>query len=57
MTQMISDYTAFLAPIHVFPGENEMQALAEGGLRILRGEEEAKEFSLAEALRATAPVI
>ena len=28
------------------PGENEMEALALGGLRLLRGEEEAKEFKL-----------
>ncbi|PKM94724.1 MAG: butyrate kinase [Firmicutes bacterium HGW-Firmicutes-1] len=29
----------FIAPIIVYPGEDEMAALAEGGLRILRGEE------------------
>jgi butyrate kinase len=32
----------FLAPVLVYPGEDELQALAEGGLRVLRGEEEAK---------------
>ena len=52
MTEMISDYTGFLAPICIYPGEHEMQALAEGGLRILRGEEQAKEFDLAAAVRA-----
>lgn len=57
MTDMIADYTSFIAPISVYPGEHEMQALAEGGLRILRGEEQAKEFSLEEALRNTAPVV
>ena len=34
----------FIAPIHVYPGEDEMQALAEGVLRVLRGEEEAKTY-------------
>jgi len=29
----------FIAPIIVYPGEGEMAALAEGGLRILKGEE------------------
>ncbi len=52
MTDMITEYTSFLAPIHIYPGEHEMQALAEGGLRILRGEEPAKEFSLETAVRA-----
>jgi butyrate kinase len=30
--------------VNVFPGENELQALTEGALRVLRGEEEAKEY-------------
>jgi len=29
----------FIAPVMVFPGEDEMEAMAEGALRILRGEE------------------
>jgi len=33
-----------LLPVVVFPGENEMESLAQGALRILRGEEEAKIF-------------
>jgi butyrate kinase len=28
--------------VFVYPGEDEMTALAEGGLRVLRGEEKAK---------------
>jgi butyrate kinase len=32
----------FIAPVHVYPGGDEMKALAEGALRVLRGEEEAK---------------
>ncbi|WHH59626.1 butyrate kinase [Petroclostridium sp. X23] len=31
----------FIAPISVYPGENEMAAMAEGALRVLTGEEEA----------------
>ena len=37
----IEEYVSFLAPVLVFPGEEEMQALAEGALRVLRGEEVA----------------
>lgn len=36
----IIKYVDWIAPVKVHPGENELQALAEGGLRVLRGEEE-----------------
>ena len=31
-------------PVHVKPGENEMQSLAEGALRVMNGEEEAHTY-------------
>ncbi|MCL1975080.1 MAG: butyrate kinase [Firmicutes bacterium] len=31
-----------LAPVYVYPGENELEALAMGALRVLRGEEKVK---------------
>lgn len=40
----IKESVEFIAGIKVYPGEDEMIALAEGGLRVLRGEEEAKEY-------------
>ena len=40
--QKIVDYIDWIAPIKIHPGENELQALAEGGLRVLRGEEAEK---------------
>ncbi|MCL1816646.1 MAG: butyrate kinase [Clostridiales bacterium] len=33
-----------LAPVYTYPGENELQALAAGALRVLRGEEKAKTY-------------
>lgn len=33
-----------IAPTHIYPGEDEMRALAFNGLRILKGETEAKEY-------------
>ncbi|WP_373483198.1 butyrate kinase [Acetobacterium sp.] len=45
LTSMIKDYVTFLAPIKCLPGENEMEALALGGLRLLRGAEEPQLFS------------
>lgn len=38
----VQDRVEFIAPVIIYPGEDEMIALAEGGLRVLRGEEEAK---------------
>lgn len=35
----------FIAPIIVFPGEDELEALAQGGLRVLKSEESAKIYN------------
>jgi butyrate kinase len=43
-TGMVKDRVAFIAPVEVLPGENEMEALAYGVLRVLNGVEEAKIF-------------
>lgn len=34
----------FISRVEIMPGENEMESLAYGVLRVLRGEEEAREF-------------
>ncbi|HWI61943.1 MAG TPA: butyrate kinase [Symbiobacteriaceae bacterium] len=34
----------FLAPISVLPGEEELESLVEGALRVLNGEEQAKQY-------------
>ena len=34
----------WIAPFTVYPGEDELLALAQGGLRVMRGEEEAKVY-------------
>jgi len=40
----IKDHVAFIAPVIVYPGEDEMEALTYGALRVLRGEEPAKTY-------------
>nr|WP_246944628.1 butyrate kinase [Bacillus pinisoli] len=40
----ISDRVNWIADVMVQPGENELQALAEGALRVLKGEEQAKTY-------------
>ncbi len=39
---LIKEHINFIAPVYVYPGEEEMRALALGGLRALTGEEEAR---------------
>jgi butyrate kinase len=38
----LREYVEWIAPVKVYPGEDELQALAEGVFRVLDGEEEAK---------------
>lgn len=40
----LSEHIRWIAPIVLYPGEDELQALAEGALRVLRGEEQALRF-------------
>jgi len=42
--EAIKERCGFIAPFTVYPGEDELLALAQGGLRVLRGEEEAKQY-------------
>jgi len=42
--QQIQEQVAFLAPVKVYPGEDEMAALAMNGLAVLRGEEQTKNY-------------
>lgn len=44
----IREHVSFIAPVKIYPGEDEMIALAEGALRILRGEESSKEYQIQE---------
>ena len=34
----VRERVGFIAPVLVFPGEDEMGALAEGALRVIRGD-------------------
>lgn len=44
ITGYIRDHVEFIAPVVVYPGEDEMLSLALGGLRVLRGQEQARTF-------------
>lgn len=44
VTSAIEKKVGFIAPITVYPGEDELLALAQGAIRVLNGEESAKEY-------------
>lgn len=44
VTDFIADYVDYIAPIYVYPGENELRALAENALAVLRGERVPKVY-------------
>jgi butyrate kinase len=48
LADWISKRTGFIAPVKVYPGENEMHALAQGALRVLSGTESARQYSRPE---------
>ena len=45
LTAELEKRVGWIAPVRLYPGEDELQALAEGALRVLRGEEEAIEYA------------
>ena len=45
MAEKISEKCGWIAPVVSYPGEFEQEALANGALRVLRGEEEAKTYT------------
>ncbi len=44
LNKWIAERCSFIAPIACMPGENEMEALAEGAFRVLSGKETAGEY-------------
>ncbi|MCT4604906.1 MAG: butyrate kinase [Marinisporobacter sp.] len=46
ITEWIQKRVQFIAPVQIAPGENELKALAQGALRVLKGDEIAHEYDL-----------
>ena len=49
LVSILTEYTSWIAPIALYPGEDELQALVEGALRVLRHEEQSKTLELADS--------
>ena len=45
ITSKISERVDFLAPVHVYPGEDEMQAMADNAFAVLKGEREVMTYA------------
>jgi butyrate kinase len=45
LMKYISDKVSFMAPVYIYPGEDELEALAMNALRVARGEIEAKIYT------------
>jgi butyrate kinase len=45
VVEYIKKMVSFIAPVIIYPGEDEMHALAMNGLMVLKGEVEPKEYS------------
>ncbi len=43
-TSWVTERVKFISTVIIYPGEDELTALAEGGLRVLRGEEASKSY-------------
>ena len=44
LMQQIADMVSFIAPVKVYPGEDEMGALAGNALAVLEGREEVRKY-------------
>jgi butyrate kinase len=45
ITEQVQRRVAWIAPVHLFPGEDELRALAEAALRVLSGAERARRYA------------
>ena len=45
VTDGLTERTGWIAPVTVYAGEDELLALAQGGIRVMNGEEKAKNYA------------
>lgn len=44
ITNNIKTYVGFISNVEVYPGEKELESLAMGALRVIKGEEQARRY-------------
>ena len=52
MSESIAKRVKFIAPVEILPGENELESLAFGAIRVLDGEEEATIYRESDMVKA-----
>jgi butyrate kinase len=50
LTSFVKEHISFIAPVFIYPGEDEMRALAQNGALLLKGQIKAKEYSSANVV-------
>ncbi len=45
LTAYVKEHVGFIAPVFIYPGEDEMRALAQNGALLLKGQIKAREYS------------
>ncbi len=50
LTAYIKEHVSFIAPVFIYPGEDEMKALAQNGALLLNGQIKAREYSTANVV-------
>jgi butyrate kinase len=55
VVEYVKKMVSFIAPVVIYPGEDEMHALAMNGLRVIKGEIEAREYTEANLVRPELP--
>lgn len=45
IVEQLRNRVEFIAPLHLYPGEKEMEALSQGGIRVLNGTEQAQDYN------------
>lgn len=55
VVEYIKKMVSFIAPVIIYPGEDEMHALAMNGLRVLKGELEPKEYNEENMVKPNLP--
>lgn len=50
-TSKLKKKVGFISHVEIMPGENEMESLAFGALRVLKGEETAREFDFVNSIK------
>lgn len=56
LTSTLSQRVGWIASIVVYPGEDELQALVEGAIRVLRHEEQLRMFTVTKIATAAGPI-